>query len=108
MEVGGAVHGQAGHAVQEVSEGEVDYEDGGVLQGGDVEAEYLVGLSPGNGSQGEEVTSSSNDGDDNAAGIELQCNNGGRVWCHIYISHRAGGRADRTAVWIIIAGHDEV
>ena len=25
-----------------------------------------------------------------------------------FISHRAGGRADRTAVWIIIAGHDEV
>ena len=52
MEVGGAVHGQAGHAVQEVSEGQVDDEDGRVLQGGDVEAEYLVALSPGNGSQG--------------------------------------------------------
>ena len=68
VEVGGAVHGQAGHAVQEVSEGQVDDEDGGVLQGGPVEAEYLVGLSPGDGSQGEEVASSSNDGDDNTAG----------------------------------------
>ena len=83
MEVGGAVHGQAGHAVQEVSEGQVDDEDGRVLQRGDVEAEYLIALSPGNGSQGKEVTSRSNDGDDNAAGIELQCNNGSQVWCHI-------------------------
>ena len=69
MEVGGAVHGQAGHAVQEVSEGEVDYEDGGVLQGGDVEAQYLVSLSPGDSPEGEEVASSSNDCDDNTAGM---------------------------------------
>ena len=68
VEVGGAVHGQAGDAVQEVSEGEVDDEDGGVLERGDVEPQYPVGLSPGNGSQGEEVASSSNDGDDNTAG----------------------------------------
>ena len=69
MKVGGAVHRQAGHAVEEVSEGQVDYEDGGVLQRGDVEAEYLVCLGPGNGSQGQEVPGRSSDGDDNTAGI---------------------------------------
>ena len=66
MKVGGAVHRQAGHAVEEVSEGQVDYEDGGVLQRGSVEAQYLVGLSPGNGEESEEVPGSSYDCHDDA------------------------------------------
>ena len=87
VDVGGAVHGQAGHAVQEVSEGEVDYEDGGVLQRGDVEAEYLVSLGPGDGSQGEEVARCSNDGDDNTAGMTIMLTRFGKslslypTWC---------------------------
>ena len=61
VEVGEAVHGQAGHAVQEVCEGQVDVEDVGVLQRSPVESEYLVGLSPWDGQESQEVTSSSND-----------------------------------------------
>ena len=66
MEVGGAVHGQAGDAVQEVSEGEVDYEDGGVLERSSMEAECLVCLSPGDCQESEEVARSSNDSDNDA------------------------------------------
>ena len=71
VKVGGAVHRQAGHAVEEVSEGQVDYEDGGVLQRGDVEPQYFIGLSPGDGYHGQEVPSRSNDGDDNTAGMTM-------------------------------------
>ena len=49
---GDAVHGKAGDAVEEVSKGEVDNEDGGVSEGCSPEAQYLVALSPGNGEDG--------------------------------------------------------
>ena len=59
MEKRHTVHGETGDTVEEVSEGEVDNEDGGVLERGPVEAEDPVGLGPGDGQQSQEVTQSS-------------------------------------------------
>ena len=72
VQVGGAVHGQAGHAVQEVGQCEVDDEDGGVLEGGDVEPEHLVVLRPGDSTEGEKVAGRSHNGDDDTARIVMR------------------------------------
>ena len=67
-----AVHGQAGHAVQEVGQCEVDDEDGGVLEGGDVEPEHLVVLRPGDSTESEKVAGRSHNGDDDTARIVMR------------------------------------
>ena len=51
-----AVHGQAGDAVEEVCEGQVDNEDCRVFERSSVEAKDPVRLRPGDGQEGQEVT----------------------------------------------------
>ena len=108
VEVGGAVHGQARHAVQEVSEGEVDDEDGGVLERSSVEAEYLVGLSPGDGEESQEVTTSSDSGHYDAP--EDDSEEGGD-WLEDSQDPGEGGEADTEGVdlgglWAGTAGEE--
>ncbi len=63
-----AIHGQAGDAVEEVCEGQVDNEDRGVLERSSVKAEDPVGLGPGDGQQGQQVTKGPNHRHNDAPG----------------------------------------
>ena len=67
MEKRYTVHGETGYTVEEVSECQIDDEDGRVLERFPFEAENLICLSPGYGEKSQEIACSPNTGHQNTS-----------------------------------------